>query len=99
EQAAVNEIKKTLRDYTSEKTLELSHELDSLDTTNILLPMWVLDCEYKGQPCRLFMNGQTGKIAGVPPRSTNKTVALLGAGAAIGTVIGQLIWMAVKTLW
>lgn len=99
EQAAVNEIKKTLRDYTSEKTLELSHELDSLDTTNILLPMWVLDCEYKGQPCRLFMNGQTGKIAGVPPRSTNKTVALLGAGAVIGAVIGQLIWMAVKTLW
>lgn len=99
EQSAVNEIKKTLRDYTSEKTQELSHSFNSVNAKNILLPMWVLDCEYKGQPCRLFMNGQTGKIAGVPPRSTNRTLALLGAGAAIGAVIGQLIWMAVKTIW
>lgn len=99
EQSAVNEIKKTLRDYTSEKTQELSHETDSLNVKNILLPMWMLDCEYKGQPCRLFMNGQTGKIAGVPPRSRTKTLAFLGAGTAIGAVIGQLIWMAVKALW
>ncbi len=99
EQSAVNETKKTLRDYTSEKTQELSHTVESLNVKNILLPMWVLDCEYKGQPCHLFMNGQTGKIAGVPPRSASKTIALLGAGAAIGAVIGQLIWMAVKTLW
>ncbi|MBR4050829.1 MAG: hypothetical protein IKK09_10065 [Clostridia bacterium] len=99
EQSSVNEIKKTLRDFTSEKTQELSHSFNSVNAKNILLPMWVLDCEYKGQPCRLFMNGQTGKIAGVPPRSTNRTLALLGAGAAIGAVIGQLIWMAVKTIW
>lgn len=99
EQSAVNETKKTLRDYTSEKTQELSHTVESLNVKSILLPMWVLDCEYKGQPCALFMNGQTGKIAGVPPRSASKTIALLGAGAAIGAVIGQLIWMAVKTLW
>lgn len=98
EQSAVNETKKTLRDYTSEKTQELSHTVESLNVKSILLPMWVLNCEYKGQPCALFMNGQTGKIAGVPPRSASKTIALLGAGAAIGAVIGQLIWMAVKTL-
>ena len=99
EQSAVNEIKKSLRDYTSEKTKELSHTVESLNAKSILLPMWVLDCEYKGQPCRLFMNGQTGKIAGVPPKSASKTLALLGAGTAIGAVLGQLIWMAVKALW
>ena len=99
EQSAVNEIKKSLRDYTSEKTLELSHRVESLNTKSILLPLWVLDCEYRGQPCRLFMNGQTGKIAGVPPRSTTKFFALLGAGTAIGAAVGQLIWMAVKALW
>ncbi len=99
EQAAVNEIKKSLREYTSDKTQELSQSFESITATHILLPMWVLDCEYKGQPCPLFMNGQTGKIAGVPPRSTNRTLALLGAGTAIGAVLGQLIWMAVKTLW
>lgn len=99
EQSAVNEIKKSLRDYTSEKTKELSHTVESLNAKSILLPMWVLDCEYKGQPCRLFMNGQTSKIAGVPPRSASKTLALLGAGTAIGAVLGQLIWMAVKALW
>mgnify|MGYP003289406577 CR=1 FL=1 len=99
EQSAVNEIKKTLRDYTSEKTQNLSHSFNSVNSKSILLPMWVLDCEYRGQPCRLFMNGQTGKIAGVPPRSRTKMLAFLGAGAAVGAVIGQLIWMAVKTIW
>lgn len=99
EQSAVNEIKKTLRDYTSEKTQRLSHGIDSLNTKSILLPMWVIDCEYKGQPCPLFMNGQTGKIAGVPPRSATKFFALLGAGTAVGAVLGQLIWMAVKAIW
>lgn len=99
EQSAVNEIKKTLRDYTSEKTQELSHKTENLNAKKLLLPMWVLDCEYKGQPCPLFMNGQTGKIAGVPPRSLTKMLAFLGAGTAVGAVLGQLIWMAVKAIW
>lgn len=99
EQSAVNEIKKSLRDYTSEKTQELSHSFGKVTAKNVLLPMWMLDCEYKGQPCPLFMNGQTGKIAGVPPRSASRALALLGAGTAVGAVLGQLIWMAVKTIW
>lgn len=89
----------TISGYTDKEVTENDFDFSRVTATRILLPMWVLDCKYKGQTCRLFMNGQTGKIAGVPPRSTNKIIAFLGAGAAVGAVLGQFIWMAVKALW
>lgn len=99
EQEVFFKAKNSLADYTGEKVTNNSYNFTDITATHLLLPMWVLNCEYQGQPCRLFMNGQTGKTAGVPPRSTTKMLAFLGAGAAIGATLGQLIWMAVKSLW
>lgn len=99
ENQAFFSAKNTISGYTEEKVTENVFDYRDITAKHILLPMWVLSCEYRGQPCRLFMNGQTGKIAGVPPKSTTKRLAFLGAGTAIGAVLGQLIWMAVKSLW
>ena len=85
--------------YAEEKITENIFDYKDVTAKYVLLPMWVLTCKYQGQDYRLYMNGQTGKVAGVPPRSRTKMLAFLGAGTAVGAVLGQLIWMAVKALW
>ncbi len=99
EKSAAEEIKRNLSEYTDSNITDISHDFTNMTSQQALLPLWVLEGEHKGQPCRLFLNGQTGKTAGIPPKSTSKTVALLGAAAAVGAAIGQLIWMAVSQLW
>lgn len=99
EKAAALEIKRSLNEYTDSSITDISHDFVSITAKQALLPLWILEGEHKGLPCPLFLNGQTGKTAGIPPKSTSKVVALFGAAAAVGAVLGQLIWMAVSQLW
>ena len=99
ENRAFFSAKNTVSGYTDEKPTENIFDFKSITAKHVLLPMWVLTCKYQGQRYKLYMNGQTGKVAGVPPRSRTKMLAFLGAGTAACAVIGQLIWMAVRALW
>ncbi len=98
EDAAIQAAKDNLKDYTSSEIVAAGHKLTSMSTRQLFLPMWILNCRYKGRDYRIFVNGQTGKIAGVPPNSTTKPAAIIAAAAAVGAILGQLIWTVVSSL-
>lgn len=52
----------------------------------VLLPVWMLNYDYKGKQYMFAMNGKTGKIVGKPPLS-NKKMAGWFAGIASGTFL------------
>ncbi len=94
QQAAENSLNK----YTDKATESCIHSFSDISARQILLPVWVLECTYGGRPYRIFVNGQTGRVAGIPPRSKKKAAAIISSAAAIGAAAAQLIWMAVKLL-
>ena len=53
-------------------------------TEYVLLPVWIINYEYKGEHYRFAMNGQTGKTVGVLPVSKAK------AGIMVGSILGVL---------
>lgn len=98
EKEAENQLKISLNEYTDKTFKKIIHSYKEINIRHILLPVWVLEYEYEGELCRLFLNGQTGKPVGVPPKSRKKVLAMLLAAAAAGAGLGQLIWMAVSVL-
>ena len=61
----------------------------------VLLPVYVLNLEYKGQKYRFAVNGQTGTVAGELPVSKAVTRLYFGgiasAAAAVGTFLAYLV--------
>ena len=56
-----------------------------------MLPVWFMTYIHRGKKYFFALNGQTGKVAGIPPVSSKK-LALLGAGLfLIFAVFGGLI--------
>ena len=47
-------------------------EIDIKNKINVLVPVWLIEKEYKGQKYHYMMNGQTGKVYGEVPVSRNK---------------------------
>lgn len=90
---------KTLNNFTDKKTVSCTHSFKNICVKEILLPVWVLDCNCGSKPYSIFLNGQTGRIAGVPPRSRKKAAAIISTAAVIGAAAAQLLWMAVNTIW
>jgi len=56
----------------------------------VLLPVWVINYEYKGEHFKFVMNGQTGKTVGELPVSTAKAWILFGSLFAV--LWGIMIW-------
>ncbi len=52
-------------------------------TEYVLLPVWVINYEYKGQHYTFAMNGQTGKMVGVLPVSKAKAGIMFGSIMAV----------------
>jgi DNA-directed RNA polymerase subunit RPC12/RpoP len=60
----------------------------------VLLPVWMLNSNYKGKIYTFLMNGQTGKIAGslpVCPRQSAKWFAGICAGVTAAATLVQLL--------
>ena len=49
----------------------------------VLLPVWIINYEYKGEHYRFAMNGQTGKTVGVLPVSKAKAGIMFGSIMAV----------------
>lgn len=92
------QVRVSLNEYTDHTVTGMKHEFGKVYLRYFQLPVWVLENEENGRMHRLFINGQTGKTAGVAPKSRQKLLALLVAAAAAGAVTGQIIWMAVNAL-
>lgn len=61
-----------------------SLQLKNPSVKYVLLPVYLLNCEYNGTQYRYAVNGQTGKVAGELPISKAKVAAWL-SGVAIGS--------------
>ena len=48
------------------------------DVRAALLPMWIATVKYKGEPLRLLVNGQTGRVGGEIPKDWTKIGMLVG---------------------
>jgi DNA-directed RNA polymerase subunit RPC12/RpoP len=60
----------------------------------MLLPVWFMTYQYKGQQYSFAINGQTGKQAGTPPLDTGKLMGLCTAIAVGCGLLGAIVgWM------
>ncbi len=57
----------------------------------ILMPVWFMNFKYQDKTYSFAINGQTGKLAGIPPLCKAKLLAFASSFAAIATVIGALL--------
>lgn len=99
EKQALLAAEKTLNKFTDKRTIRCTHCFENITVQQLLLPMWVLECNCGSRPYSIFLNGQTGRVAGVPPRSRKKAAAIICSAAAAGAAAAQFIWMAVNAIW
>lgn len=99
EREALEAAEKAFKDFTDRKITGCTHSFAEKSYKHLLLPIWVLECNCYGQSCRIFLNGQTGRVVGIPPRSRKKAAAITGTAAIIGAAAAQLLWTAVTLLW
>ncbi len=68
---------------------------DDARVSYVLLPVYLLNCEYGGQKYQYAINGQTGKTVGELPVSKGKSWGFFGgAFAVIGAIaFGILTWL------
>lgn len=59
-----------------------------------MLPVWFLNYKYKNQTYTFIVNGQTGKIAGVLPKSSLKILICLLATLIVASLLCRLIGIA-----
>ena len=88
-------VRNTANDYSS---LSVSSETYTVNYTNmkyVMLPVWFMSYKYNDKMYEFVMNGQTGKIAGIPPINTSKLrLCTWGLAAAVTVavyVIGGLL--------
>jgi hypothetical protein len=67
------------------RNLKVNVRVEGLTGEPVLLPVWIMAYQYKGQVHRFLMNGQTGKSTGTAPISYRKIAAV------VGIVIGVIL--------
>jgi len=90
---AAREVARALEGFMpgdTHRSLKQSTQFETEDLRLALMPVWVLPVRFDDEepPVRLLVNGQTGKVAGKPPRSWVKvTFAVLFALALVAGLI------------
>jgi DNA-directed RNA polymerase subunit RPC12/RpoP len=94
----INELKSTIRGYSSITVTGSNTNVDIKKTEYILLPVWMLNIKYKDKMHLFAMNGQTGKMVGNIPIDKKK-MWLAWIGSFLGlTAVSSLI-MFILTLF
>jgi DNA-directed RNA polymerase subunit RPC12/RpoP len=63
--------------------VKVNVRLQDLTSEPILLPIWIMAYQYKGQLFRFVLNGQTGKSTGQAPTSTAKVAGAIAIAIVI----------------
>ena len=62
-----------------------------------MLPVWFMTMNFKNKRYYFAVNGQTGKVAGIPPLSWSKLLCMFGTFALLAVIIcllgGYLAWL------
>ncbi|MBO4477081.1 MAG: hypothetical protein J5757_02005 [Lachnospiraceae bacterium] len=73
----------TIKGYANVITKGKDIRMSLKKTEYVLLPVWIINYEYKGEHYRFAMNGQTGKTVGVLPVSKAKAGIMFGSIMAV----------------
>jgi hypothetical protein len=93
-------IRSTISGYTT-----IHYRSKKIDTTPervdyVLLPVWVLQYDYKKRKYIFAMNGQTGKVVGKPPISMGKVAAWFAGIASVSFFsLKTVSWMMGGGFW
>jgi DNA-directed RNA polymerase subunit RPC12/RpoP len=75
--AANGILKDDINGYTSVSIKQSNINLIRTDWQYVLLPLWFMTYKYKDKIYQFAVNGQTGKVAGLPPMSIAKYILML----------------------
>lgn len=85
----------TISGYSTTNVVNQQVNMQTRSEDYVLLPVWLLSYQYRGERCTLTMNGQTGKIVGRLPVGRGKAAAWFAGTVivvfAICNLIGGLI--------
>lgn len=71
-------ISSTINDYDSVSYTDRDYRITQTAVEYILLPVWLVCCDYGEKEYIFALNGQTGKLAAVPSRSISKILVSIG---------------------
>ncbi|MBR1910742.1 MAG: hypothetical protein IJ828_00110 [Treponema sp.] len=88
-------VRSTVSSYTSVDVKRDNRSVSRSDMKYVMLPVWFMSYKYNDKVYEFVMNGQTGKIAGIPPLNKRKLAwcswALAAACTVAVYVIGGLV--------
>jgi hypothetical protein len=91
-------IEKTMQNYcvSDVKNMKVTQiinqcRLEQEKAEYIMLPAWLLYCEFSNHKYLFAMNGQTGKFIGNIPIDWGKLLAFMGAASILGNIIGAFL--------
>lgn len=73
------------------RNVKVNVRLEGLQSTPILLPVWIMAYRYKGEIYRFLVNGQNGQHTGSAPFSYMKLMMILGGVGLVALLIGLMI--------
>lgn len=66
-----------LKKTNENKNLKVTTEKQALTLRHVLVPLWIVTYDYKGNTFKYIINGQTGKVAGEKPLSFAKIYSII----------------------
>jgi hypothetical protein len=93
DQSVQDNIQSTLLGYATALPTNRQLQVQNINAKYVLLPVWILNTNYKGKIYTFAMNGQTGKITGTFPVSRERAAAWFAGVCAIVTALAHLLQM------
>lgn len=69
-------VRRSTSEYTSFMNERLNSSNKLTGTKFALMPVWIYEYRFQGENYKFYVNGQTGKCVGTPPKSIGKAVGL-----------------------
>ena len=75
----------------SVRNLNTNVRIQDMRSSPMLLPIWIMVYQYRNQPYRVLVNGQTGEVYGAAPFSYAKLIGVIGGVIALLLIAFVLI--------
>jgi hypothetical protein len=85
--SAEETLKETCHGYTGVHITSNGMQISDASVKYALLPVYLLNCNYKGEKYQYAVNGQTGKVVGKLPIDKGKATRWFLGAAAVGTAV------------
>ena len=85
--SAEETLKDTCVGYTSVHIRNNGMQITDSSVKYVLLPVYLLNCNYKGEKYQYAVNGQTGKVVGKLPVDKGKSARWFWGACAVGTAV------------